>query len=168
MRLRHLAAALLAFALPAFPALGRAQESGLPVGTAAPAAAVRTLAGQPTDLARHVGGGRPTVIEFWATWCPNCKQLEPQFQRIARTYGARVRLVAVAVSVNQTPQRAQLYARKYKLPMEMVWDGDGHATDAYDVPATSYVVIVDGAGKIAYTGQGGGQDLEAALKKIVR
>lgn len=161
--LRHLL--LLALALPAAV---RAQESGLPVGTAAPAAAVRTLAGQPTDLARHVGGGRPTVIEFWATWCPNCKQLEPQLQRIARTYGPRVRLVAVAVSVNQTPQRAQLYARKYRLPMAVLWDGEGKATDAYEVPATSYVVIVDGAGKIAYTGQGGAQDLEGALRKLVR
>ncbi|GLC23775.1 TlpA family protein disulfide reductase [Roseisolibacter agri] len=161
--LRH----LLVASLLALPAAVRAQESGLPVGTAAPAAAVRTLAGQPTDLARYIGG-RPTVIEFWATWCPNCKQLEPQLQRIARTYGSRVRLVAVAVSVSQTPQRAQLYARKYRLPMEMLWDGDGKATDAYEVPATSYVVIVDGTGKIAYTGQGGGQNLEAALKKLVR
>ena len=156
---------LLCLAL-ALPLSLRAQESGLPVGTAAPAAAVRTLAGQPTDLARYVGGGRPTVIEFWATWCPNCKALEPQMQRIARTYGPRVRLVAVAVSVNQTPQRAKLYATKYRLPMDVLWDGDGKATDAYEVPATSYVVIVDRAGKIVYTGQGADQNLEAALKKL--
>jgi TATA-box binding protein (TBP) (component of TFIID and TFIIIB) len=36
---------------------------------------------------------------------------------------------------------------------------------AYDVPATSYVVVVDKTGKIVYTGVGGTQNLEAAIKR---
>jgi hypothetical protein len=52
MRLRLLAATLLALALPT---AGRAQELGLALGTAAPPAAVQTLDGKPTDLARYVG-----------------------------------------------------------------------------------------------------------------
>jgi hypothetical protein len=36
---------------------------------------------------------------------------------------------------------------------------------AYDVPATSYVVVVDKTGKIVYTGVGGTQNLDAAIKK---
>ena len=160
----RLLAALLALALPA---AGRAQELGLPVGTVAPAAAVQTLDGKPTDLARYVGR-TPVLIEFWASWCPNCKALEPQLQRIARTHGARVKLLGVAVSVNQTPQRARLYAQKYKLPMELLWDAQGKATEAYDAPATSYVVVLDRAGKVVYTGQGADQDLEAAVRKAIR
>ena len=164
MRPRLLAAALIALALPA---AARAQELGLPVGTLAPAAAVQTLDGKPTDLARYVGK-TPVLIEFWASWCPNCKALEPQLQRIARTHGAKVKLLGVAVSVNQTPQRARLYAQKYKLPMELLWDAQGKATEAYDAPATSYVVVLDRAGKVVYTGQGADQDLEAAVRKAIR
>jgi len=37
----------------------------------------------------------------------------------------------------------------------------------YDVPATSYVVVVNKAGKVVYTGLGGKQDLEAAIKKAL-
>jgi thiol-disulfide isomerase/thioredoxin len=163
MRLRLLFAALLALALPA---ASRAQELGLPIGTAAPPAAVQTLDGKPTDLARYVGR-TPVLIEFWASWCPNCKALEPQLQRIARTHGAKVKLLGVAVSVNQTPQRARLYAQKYKLPMELLWDAQGKATEAYDAPATSYVVVLDRAGKVVYTGQGADQNLEAAVRKAL-
>jgi thiol-disulfide isomerase/thioredoxin len=105
------------------------------------------------------------LIEFWASWCPSCKALEPQLQRIARTHGAKVKLLGVAVSVNQTPQRARLYAQKYKLPMQMLWDAQGKATEAYDAPATSYVVLVDRAGRIVYTGQGGDQDLVGAVRR---
>ena len=162
MRLRLLAA-LFALALPTG---ARAQELGLPVGTTAPAAAVQTLDGKPTDLARYVGK-TPVLIEFWASWCPNCKALEPQLQRIARTHGAKVKLLGVAVSVNQTPQRARLYAQKYKLPMELLWDAQGKATEAYDAPATSYVVVLDRAGKVVYTGQGADQNLEAAVRKAL-
>ena len=41
----------------------------------------------------------------------------------------------------------------------------GEATGAYDVPATSYVVVVDRTGKIVYTGVGGdqGPKIEAAI-----
>jgi len=35
------------------------------------------------------------------------------------------------------------------------------------VPATSYVVVVNKAGKVVYTGLGGKQDLEAAIKKAL-
>ena len=163
MRLRLLATTLLALALPA---AGRAQELGLPIGTAAPAAAVQTLDGKSTDLARYVGK-TPVLIEFWASWCSNCKALEPQLQRIARAHGAKIKLLGVAVSVNQTPQRARLYATKYKLPMELLWDGQGKATEAYDAPATSYIVVLDRAGKVVYTGQGADQNLEAAVRKAL-
>ena len=38
---------------------------------------------------------------------------------------------------------------------------------AYDVPATSYVVVIDKTGKIVYTGVGGTQNLDAAIKKAL-
>jgi hypothetical protein len=35
------------------------------------------------------------------------------------------------------------------------------------VPATSYVVVLDKAGKVVYTGVGGKQDLEGAIRKAM-
>lgn len=162
--LPSLAALALAVAAPAALA---AQEIGLAVGSRGPAAALQTLDGRPTDLARYVGR-TPVLIQFWATWCSSCKALEPQLTRIARTYGPRVRLLGVAVGVNQTPQRARLYAEKHKLPVEVLWDGEGKAAEAYDAPATSYVVVLDAAGKVVYTGQGPDQDLERAVRLAMR
>jgi hypothetical protein len=48
-----------------------------------------------------------------------------------------------------------------------VYDRRGDASEAYDAPATSYVVIVDAAGKVAYTGVGGTQDLDAAIARAL-
>ena len=141
-----------------------AQDLGIDVGKQAPAAAVQTLDGKPANLSQWIGKS-PVVMEFWATWCPNCKELEPALVAAARKHGDRVKFLTVAVSVNQSPERVRRYQEKYKLPTDFVYDHDGNATDVYDVPATSYVVVLDAAGKVVYTGLGGKQDLEAAIAK---
>lgn len=161
-RLLTLALLALAAALPARAA--RAQDSGIEVGAAAPAAAVQTLDGTPFDLA-SLTGKQPLVLEFWAVWCSNCKQLEPSLRALHAKYGKQVRFAGVAVSANQSPALVQKYVAKYKLPWLQLYDARGKATGAFDVPATSYVVVIDRKGKVVYTGVGGTQPaLEAAIR----
>ncbi|MEO7084078.1 MAG: TlpA disulfide reductase family protein [Gemmatimonadaceae bacterium] len=143
-----------------------AQDLGIEVGRTVPAAKVHTLDGKEVDLAQQVAG-KPAVIEFWATWCPVCAELEPTMQAAAKKYGAQVRFVGVAVSVNESPERVKLFVAKHGLPGDQYFDTKGNATGAYDVPATSYVVVINKAGKIVYTGQGGKQDIESAIKKAL-
>jgi TATA-box binding protein (TBP) (component of TFIID and TFIIIB) len=38
---------------------------------------------------------------------------------------------------------------------------------AFQAPSTSYVVLLDASGKVAYTGVGADQDIEAALQRVV-
>lgn len=161
--LRRLA---LALSLVLVPALLPAQELGLPIGTMAPAVALETLDGKPANLARYIGKG-PVLIEFWASWCANCKALEPQLAAISKKYGSRVKLVVVAVSVNQSVERAKRYHAQHKLPVEILYDRKGDASEAYEAPATSYVVVIDKAGKVVYTGAGAQQNLDAAVRKAL-
>ena len=161
---RRVVPTLLVTAALALPA---AAQSTVAVGSRGPSAAVQTLDGQPTDLSRWVGK-QPTLLQFWATWCSTCKALEPRLVAVQRKYGNRVALVGVAVSVNQSPARVNAFAARHPLPVQMVYDHDGKATDAYDVPATSYVVVLDRTGKVVYTGQGADQDLDAAVRLALR
>lgn len=163
MRLRWIPLVLLALCTAS---AAHAQESGIAVGATAPAAAVQTLDGRATNLSEFVGR-MPVVIEFWAAWCGNCKELEPRMAAAAKKYQGRVRFVGVAVSVNQSAERAKRYAERHQLPLEVVYDTDGAAGEAYAVPATSYVVVVDRAGKVVYTGLGGDQDIEAAIRRAL-
>jgi thiol-disulfide isomerase/thioredoxin len=143
-----------------------AQEIGLEIGSAAPAAALETLDGTPADLAQYVGK-KPVLMEFWATWCGNCHELEPSLKALHAKYKDRVEFLGVAVSINQSPARVKAYVAKNKLPWTQLFDRKGNASGAYDAPATSYIVVLDAAGKVVYTGLGGKQDLEPALKKAI-
>jgi thiol-disulfide isomerase/thioredoxin len=157
---------ILASALTfAAPISLRAQDSGLELGTQAPSAMLHTLDGRTVDLAKVAKG--PAVIEFWATWCENCEHLLPAMQRAQAKYGKQVTFVAVAVSVNQSPRRVQLHAAKYKVPGVQLFDTKGEATGKWDVPATSHVVVLDRRGRVVYTGVGGDQDIEAAIRKAL-
>lgn len=155
--------AVLTFALAAGAS---AQESGIPVGSAAPGAKVQTLDGRPFDLSTYIGKG-PMLIEFWAFWCPSCKELEPSLLALEKKYRGTVRFVAVAVSVNETRDRVKTFTIKKGYAHETFYDSEGAATDAYEVPATSYVVIVDRQGRVVYTGLGGKQALEPGLLKAL-
>jgi peroxiredoxin len=156
------AAALLAFT--AAPVL--AQDLGIAVGEQAPGGPLETLTGQTVELS-SLFGKQPVVMEFWATWCPNCKQLEPALRAAMTKYGTQVRFVTVAVSVNQSLERVKAWQAANKLPGDLLYDRKGTVSGAYDVPATSYVVVVDRAGKVVYTGVGGTQNIEAAIRKAL-
>jgi thiol-disulfide isomerase/thioredoxin len=144
----------------------RAQEMGIPVGSIAPAAKLESLDGKPVDLAQFIGKG-PLLIEFWATWCPNCKELEPAMIAAQKKYAGKVQFVGVAVSVNESMELVRLYTQKHGLAGVQLYDRKGVSIDAYDVPATSFVVVIGKNGKIAYAGLGGKQDLDAAIRKAL-
>jgi len=143
-----------------------AQEVGLPLGTPAPAAAVEDLDGNAVELLDYVKG-KPALIEFWATWCENCEALQPQMDEIQARYGDRLQVVAVAVAVSQTVRRVKRHLDEHPAGYPYLWDAKGAAVRAYKAPTTSVVVILDGDGKVVYTGPGGGQDLLAAVAKVM-
>jgi thiol-disulfide isomerase/thioredoxin len=142
------------------------QDLGIEVGSRAPTVTVHTVDGKPVDLGQYIGK-TPMLIEFWATWCPNCRELMPTLLDAEKKYGKRVKFVALAVAINQSPERVRRFLAAHPLPHDTFFDTEGKAASAFDAPATSYVVVLDRTGKVVYTGLGGKQDLDAALKKAL-
>lgn len=162
-RQKSLVLGLLAGAMLIGLPLG-AQDSGIPVGTKAPPAVAETLDGKQVNLDAWLGK-EPIFIEFWATWCANCKQLEPQVLALQKQYAGKVRFVHVAISANQSVELVKRYVAVHGLQGEHLYDRKGFATDAYEVPTTSFVVVVNAKGNVVYTGTGGRQNLAAAIAK---
>jgi predicted transcriptional regulator len=72
----------------------------------------------------------------------------------------------VNVTVNQTPERVRKYVATEHPPFRTLYDEEGVSIRAYEAPTTSYVVIIDRTGKVAYTGTGASQDLASALRAV--
>ncbi len=165
-RIAAFAAAALAMTLAAAREVS-AQDLGIERGSMAPGAKV-------ADARRK--GRRPLGVHRQdARRDGVLGGLVPELQR-ARADAARgveevrrpqVKFIGVAVSVNETPDRVKAFVEKHGLPGDQFFDNKGNATNAYDVPATSFVVVIDKTGKVVYTGLGGKQDLDAEIKKAM-
>lgn len=153
-------AASVATATPA-----RAQQAGIDVGAMVPDPVVETLDGERVRLSQIVAG-RAALIEFWATWCPLCRELEPAMKAAHARHGRDVAFVSVGVPHNQTPERQKAHVERRMLVGTFVFDRNEEASRAFKVPHTSYVVVIDASGHVVYTGVGGDQDIEAALARL--
>jgi len=142
-------------------------DVGIPVGTTPAAPKIEDLAHNTVDLAKYVGHG-PVLLEFWATWCPICKELQPKMTAAHAKYGKQVTFIAVSVAVNETPASIQRHLTDHPMPYQVLWDSGGNATRAFVAVATSYVVILNAKGAVVYTGTGSDQDIDGALAKLLK
>ena len=115
-------------------------QVGLAIGSMGPRAALQDLEGNDVELLDFVSD-KPTLIEFWASWCENCEALQPQLDDIHAKYGDEVNVVAVAVAVSQSLRRVKRHVDEHGAGYPYLWDSRGNAVRAYEAPTTSVVVI---------------------------
>lgn len=154
---------LAALLLPALRADSlRGQQAGLPVGATAPEVRVQTLDGASVAFGEFVGD-TPVIVEFWATWCPLCRALEPGFAELHDEYGDALRIVRIGVPENQSREQQRTYVERRGIGGVHLFDPEGEAYRAFAATHTSYVVVLDTRGRVTYTGVGKDQDLRAAV-----
>lgn len=165
---RVLAVAFLAGLGTAFATPLHAQETriGIERGAVPEALTLADVQGTEVDLGQYFGDG-PVLVEFWATWCENCEALHPRMLEAHERYGDRVTFIAIAVAVGQSERRVRGHLKDHPVPYPTLWDGRGEAVRAFETPATSYIVILDAAGRVAYTGIGRDQDIDAAIRGVL-
>lgn len=85
--------------------------------------------------------GKVVVVNFWATWCLECRQEMPILERLHRELASEG-LVIVGVNVRETKDAVQRYAKELGLTFPIVLDPEGKINALYGVvglPATFLV-----------------------------
>ena len=162
-RIRCAAAALI---VALMVGTARLQAQAPTVGQVAPVVTVADLDGKPVRVGL-AAGKRGAVIEFWATWCELCRALLPSMRAAQKQFGDRVDFYGVDVTVNDPLSHVRRYVAENHPPFVAVYDDHGLAVRAFGALATSYVVVVDRNGRVAYTGDGADQDMPAILARVL-
>jgi len=150
----------------AVAAMGFAAELGDP----APALHVAEwVKGQPVDLA--AGKGKNIfVVEFWATWCPPCRQSIPHLTELQKKFKDKG-AVFVAVSDEQAPVVKEFVGKMgdkmdYTVAVDKERKTVAAYLEAFGVSGIPHAFIVDKEGRIVWQGHPMA-DLEVALTQIL-
>jgi thiol-disulfide isomerase/thioredoxin len=107
---------------------------------------LRTLDGKPTPLAPLKG--KVLVLSFWATWCGPCRELEPQFVQVARSYAGNPAIDFFAVNTDEDQTLVQPFLAREKWNVPVLF-ADG-LDDYFKVESLPTVIVLDADGKVTY------------------
>jgi thiol-disulfide isomerase/thioredoxin len=110
-------------------------------------------------------GGKPAVLNLWASWCQPCRTELPAFQRLYASAGDKVRVLGVVTRDNADP--AERLAAALGLRFPSVLDGDSRLQKALGRPVVPMTVLLRSDGRIATVYSGRPLDW-AALAALVR
>ncbi len=114
------------------------------VGNPAPDFKLVSLKGGSLSLSQY--RGKLVIINFWATWCPPCKQEMPLLQSYADHHSADT--VLLGIDFDEQPAAVQAFVDELKLDFPILLDPGGKVSDLYRVRAYPTTYFVDTAGKI--------------------
>lgn len=116
----------------AFPALSELTEDGKPV---------------PGFTSADLATGKPTVVNYWASWCAQCVEEHPLLDKLATSSGADV----YGVNYKDTDVAARRYLSRYGNPYAAVGtDANGRTAIDWGVYGMPETFVIDGQGRIVY------------------
>ncbi|CAM9449017.1 unnamed protein product [Chrysoparadoxa australica] len=68
---------------------------GVPAAVANPLAMLKAMESGSPSLAQALANGKPTVIDFYADWCENCRAMAPVMSSLEKAYGEKINFVVV-------------------------------------------------------------------------
>ena len=169
-----LVASLIALAAGVYVGLESRQERS-PEPSIAPAAIARLFATQLNDSASRPQAfaqwrGKTLVINFWATWCPPCREEMPAFSRLQSKYAANgVQFVGIALD---TAEQVTTFAQQYPVSYPLLIADSAGAEMTRQLGnaqmALPYTLLLDAGGEVRFTrlGRVSEQELERLLQKI--
>lgn len=110
----------------------------------APNFALISLTGETIQLADY--GGKPVLLNFWATWCAPCRLEMPAFQN--RFDEAAGDLAIIAINNAETPSDVQAFVDELGLTFDILLDPEAKIQRLYLVRGYPTSVLIDAEGVI--------------------
>jgi cytochrome c biogenesis protein CcmG/thiol:disulfide interchange protein DsbE len=121
-------------------------SSRLEEGEAVPTAALPRLEGGGSEsLADY--RGRWVLVNFWASWCPPCRDETPALEEFQQRHESP-RFTVLGIDTQDLTGDAQAFVEKFGMSYPQLRDGNGDAADEYGTTGVPETFLIDPAGKV--------------------
>ena len=101
--------------------------------------------------------GKPVVLNFWASWCPPCKEEMPYFNNVFEDLGDEVNFMMVCLTdgARETTKTGAAYVEEHGYTFPVYFDVSGEAGMTYGVQSIPATYFIDAEGYLVTRAEGG-------------
>jgi peroxiredoxin len=131
---------------------------------------IKDISGQSVSTDTLSNGGKPFVIDFFATWCKPCNRELDAISEVYEDWQQETGVKIIAVSIDQAHNinKVKPLVDNHGWEYEVLLDPNSDFRRALGIQMIPYVIICDGQGKIVYRHQGYTDGDETELIEKVR
>jgi thiol-disulfide isomerase/thioredoxin len=108
-----------------------------------------TVDGKPFD--GKTLAGKPTVLWFWAPWCPKCRAQASETAKVAADYAGKANVIGVA-GLDKNAAMQDFVSETETGTFPHLSDEAGEVWKRFEITEQSVYVVLDKDGKTAYRG----------------
>ncbi|MBI2004630.1 TlpA family protein disulfide reductase [Patescibacteria group bacterium] len=94
-------------------------------------------------------GKKPVVVDFWASWCPNCRRDMPNLNRFYEKYKDKVEVVGVNLQESESTIEKFIATKGITFPIAL--DPSGRISRAFGIQYTNTHLLIDINGNLVRT-----------------
>ncbi|MDP3511160.1 MAG: TlpA disulfide reductase family protein [Sulfuritalea sp.] len=160
-----LAAGALAAGMPAPELVQRAGMEAYPVALRAPHWRLPGLGGAPHGPEDYQG--RVVLLNFWASWCPPCRDEFPSLERLQQKIGGKD-FTVLAISVSDSADGVARFLGGRAPVFDILMDDNGKVSTAFRARGVPVTYLLDRQGRLL-AGRTGPQHWDSpAMEALIR
>jgi len=135
------------------------------IGRRAPEFLADSINGKPVSLSNYPES--PIILNFWASWCPPCRDETPHFEKIWRLYKEKD-VVVIGINVQDDLNSANEYISEFDVTFINGMDKNGRIMVDYGVTGLPVTFFLDREGIIIgrWVGSIGASSLESRAEAL--
>jgi cytochrome c biogenesis protein CcmG/thiol:disulfide interchange protein DsbE len=113
--------------------------------------------------------GKVVLLDFWASWCPPCRQEAPILAEVYREYGGEA-VEFLGINIWDRRQDALAFVEQFAVPYPNAVDNDGAIAINYGVRGLPEKFVIDQAGVVVkkFVGPMPAETLRGILDEVIK
>ena len=152
-RSAHLLLPLILTAILAAPVLAEDKDdlTPMPDKPMAPEFDLKDNQNKPQRLADY--RGKPVILNFWATWCPPCREEMPSMQRAHQALSGEG-IAVIAVNVGDDAETIGDFLAEVPVDFPLPMDTESKVAQSYPLKGLPTTYVIDPEGRLVYAAEG--------------